>query len=136
MWADVTSGTVHAGMASAAVGRTVVDLGKGTALAILGSGRLSLYPGVPTFLELGAKDPGLSLVSLTGIVTSKGVPDQIIERISTLAVEAGKDESTWRRFQANSAEQPAIGRAEFSKWIKEEGPVWTELTSALGIQTN
>lgn len=136
MWADVASGTLHAGIASAGVGRTVIDMERGVALAIQGRNRVTKYPGTPTFLELGAKDPGLSLMSVTGIVVPKGVPDEVIETISTLAVEAGKDEATWQKFQAAGADQRAIGRAEFSQWVKEEGPLWSELTSALALESN
>jgi len=136
MWADVASGSLQGGIASGAVGKNVIDLGKGTALAIQGRNRLSKYPGIPTFAELGAKDPGLSLMSVTGIVATKGVPEQVINTVSELSVEAGKDPETWEKFQIAGAEQRAIGRAEFSRWVTEEGPVWHKLTSALGLGSN
>ena len=107
-----------------------------TALAIQGRNRLSKYPGIPTFLELGAKDPGLSLMSVTGIVAVKGVPEQVINTVSELGVEAGKDPETWEKFEIAGAEQRPIGRAEFSRWVTEEGPVWHKLTSALGLGSN
>lgn len=136
MWADVASGSLQGGIASGAVGQTVIDLGKGTALAIQGRNRLSKYPGIPTFAELGATDPGLSLMSVTGIVASKGVPDEVINTVSELAVEAGKDQATWEKFQIAGAEQRAIGRADFKRWITEEGPVWEKLTGALALGSN
>jgi tripartite-type tricarboxylate transporter receptor subunit TctC len=133
MWADLTVGSLDGGIASGAVGMNVITLGKGTALAIQGRNRLSRYPGVPTFQELGGTDPGLSLMSVTGILAPAGVPDQIINTISELAVEAGQDEATWQKFQAAGSEQRAIGRADFKRWVNEEGPVWAEMTKALGL---
>lgn len=136
MWADVASGSLQGGIASGAVGKNIIDLGKGTALAIQGRNRLSKYPGIPTFAELGANDPGLSLMSVTGIVAAKGVPEEVINTVSDLAVEAGKDEATWEKFQIAGAEQRAIGRVEFKRWITEEGPVWEKLTGALALGSN
>jgi len=136
MWADVIAGSLDGGIASGAVGMNVIHLGKGTALAIQGRNRLSTYPDVPTFLELGAKDPGLSLMSVTGILAPAGVPDHIIDTISELAVEAGRDEATWQKFVTVGAEQKSIGRADFKRWVTEDGPLWSELVGALGLQSN
>jgi len=136
MWADLAAGSLDGGIASGAVGMNVIHLGKGTALAIQGRNRLSTYPDVPTFLELGAKDPGLSLMSVTGILAPAGVPDHIIDTISELSVEAGRDEATWQKFVTVGAEQKAIGRAEFKRWVADDGPLWTELTGALGLSSN
>lgn len=136
MWADVIAGSLDGGIASGAVGMNVIHLGKGTALAIQGRNRLSSYPTVPTFQELGANDPGLSLMSVTGILAPAGVPENVIDTVSELAVEAGKDEATWQKFRTVGAEQRAIGRAEFKKWVVEEGPVWAEMTGALGLRSN
>jgi len=136
MWADVIAGSLDGGIASGAVGMNVIHLGKGTALAIQGRNRLSTYPTVPTFLELGANDPGLSLMSVTGILAPAGVPDHIINTVSELAVEAGRDEATWQKFVTVGAEQKSIGRAEFKRWVTEDGPLWSELTGALGLQSN
>lgn len=133
MWADVAAGSLQGGIASGAVGMNVITLGKGTALAIQGRNRLSKYPGVPTFLELGAPDPGLSLMSVTGILAPAGCPDAVINTVSELAVDAGRDEATWEKFQIAGAEQRAIGRVEFKRWVTEEGPVWRELTGSLGL---
>ena len=75
-------------------------------------------------------------MSVTGIVAVKGVPEQVIDTVSELSVEAGKDEATWEKFQIAGAEQRAIGRAEFNRWVTEEGPVWHKLTSALALDSN
>ena len=136
MWADLMVGSLDGGIASGAVGMNVILAGKGTALAIQGRNRLSKYPEVPTFLELGGSDPGLSLMSVTGILAPAGVPDHIINTISELSVEAGRDEATWEKFMAAGAETRPIGRAEFKRWVNEEGPVWTEMTGGLGLSSN
>lgn len=136
MWADLAAGSLTGGIASGAVGMNVIQLGKGTALAIQGRARLSKYPDVPTFAEIGGTDPGLSLMSVTGILAPAGVPDQIRNTISELSVAAGRDEATWEKFQTAGAEQRAIGQADFKRWVTEEGPVWEKMTSGLGLTSN
>jgi tripartite-type tricarboxylate transporter receptor subunit TctC len=136
MWADLMVGSLDGGIASGAVGMNVILAGKGTALAIQGRNRLSKYPDVPTFLELGGTDPGLSLMSVTGILAPAGAPDHIINTISELSVEAGRDEATWEKFVTAGAEQRSIGRVEFKRWVNDEGPVWTAMTGGLGLSSN
>lgn len=133
MWADLAAGSLHAGLGGGAGGLNVVNMGKGKAVAIQGRNRLMNFPNVPTFRELGGTAPGLSLMSVTGILAPVGVPDQILDTISELGVEAGRDEATWQKFMTAGAEQRPIGRAEFKRWVTEEGPVWTELTAGLGL---
>lgn len=136
MWADLSVGSLDGGIASGAVGMNVITLGKGTALAIQGRNRLSRYPNVPTFQEIGGSDPGLSLMSVTGILAPAGVPEQIINTVSELAFAAGQDEATWEKFQTVGSEQRAIGRAEFKRWVSEEGPLWDQMTRALNLTSN
>jgi len=133
MWADLTVGSLDGGIASGAVGMNVITLGKGTALAIQGRNRLSRYPDVPTFHEIGGTDPGLSLMSVTGLLAPAGVSEDIINKLSELCVDAGKDEATWQKFQTAGSEQRAIGRADFNRWVKEDGPLWDQMTRALGL---
>ena len=136
MWADLNVGSLDGGIASGTVGMSVITLGKGTALAIQGRNRIVRYPQVPTFLEIGGTDPGLSLMSVTGLLAPAGVPEQVLTTVSQLAVEAGQDEAQWQKFQTVGAEQRPIGRADFKKWVKDEGPVWEKMTNALGISTS
>jgi tripartite-type tricarboxylate transporter receptor subunit TctC len=136
MWADLSVGSLDGGIASGAVGMNVITLGKGTALAIQGRNRLSRYPNVPTFTEIGGTDAGLSLMSVTGMLAPAGVPEQVINTVSELCYAAGQDEATWEKFQTVGSEQRAINRAEFKRWVNEEGPIWREMVGGLGISTN
>lgn len=136
MWADLAAGSLHAGLGGGAGGLNVVNMGKGKAVAIQGRNRLLNFPDVPTFLERVGLTPGLSLMSVTGILAPVGVPDQILDTISELSMEAGRDAATWQKFMTAGAEQRPIGRTEFKRWVLEEGPVWTELTAGLGLTPN
>ena len=44
-------------------------------------------------------------MSVTGILAPGGVPDHIVDTISELSVEDGRDEATWQKFMAAGAEQ-------------------------------
>lgn len=133
MWADLAGGSVHAAIGGGAGAQNVVDMGKAKAVAIQGRNRLLKMPDVPTFLELGAKERGLSLMGHTCMMAPAGVPENIVELYSKLMVESGQDEATWQRFLIVGAEEKPIGRAQLKKWIVEEGPIWAELTAALGV---
>jgi len=88
---------------------------------------------VPTFLELGATERGLSLMGHTCMMAPAGVPENIVELYSQLMVESGRDEATWQKFLIVGAEEKPISRQQLKKWIVEEGPIWAELTAGLGL---
>lgn len=136
MWTDVAAGSITGGIASGITGKNVIDLGKGTALAVQGRNRLMKYPDVPTFLELGGTDPGLSLMSVTGILAPVGVPDQILNTVSELSIAAGNDAATWEKFVTAGGEQKPLDRVGFKKWVTEDGPIWEKMTNALGLTSN
>ena len=48
--------------------------------------------------------------TVTGIIASSNVPDQIVNTISDLCVAAGNDEATWQKFRVAGSEQKPIGR--------------------------
>lgn len=133
LWADLAGGSIHAAIGSATGGKNVIDMGKGKAIAIQGRNRLLKMPEVPTFPELGATEPGLSLMGHTVMMAPAGVPEEIVEAYSQAMVAAGNDETSWTRFMAVGAEEKPIGRADLKKWIVEEGPLWAELTAGLGL---
>lgn len=133
LWADLAGGTLHAAIGGGAGAQNVIDLGKGRAVAIQGRNRLLKLPDVPTFLELGVKERGLSLMGHTCMMAPAVVPENIINLYSDLMVEAGRDEATWQKFLTVAAEERPIGRAQLKQWIVEEGPVWAELTAGLGL---
>lgn len=133
MWADLAGGSIHAAIGGGAGAQNVVDMGKGKAVAIQGRNRLLKLPDVPTFLELGATERGLSLMGHTCMMAPAAAPENIVDLYSELMVESGRDEATWQKFLTVGAEERPISRAQLKKWIVEEGPIWAELTAGLGL---
>lgn len=133
MFADLASGTLSACIGGTGGSLNLVDLGKGRALAVQGRKRLMKFPDVPTFAELGGTAPGLSLMGHTCMLAPAGVPENILDVYSDLMVEAGRDEGSWQRLLTIGAEDKPISRAELKKWIVDDGPVWFELTTGLGL---
>jgi tripartite-type tricarboxylate transporter receptor subunit TctC len=133
MWADLASGTLHAAFGSRTGGRNVVAMGRGNAVAIQGRSRVMDMPDVPTFLEQGVTERGLSLMGYTCMMAPAAVPESVVDQYSDLIVEAGRDEPTWQKLMALGTEERPIGRAQLKKWIVEEGPIWAELTEGLGL---
>lgn len=133
MFADLAGGTLSACIGGTAGSMNLVDLGKGRALAVQGRKRLMKFPDVPTFLDMGAKAPGLLLMGHTCMMAPTGVPEHILEVYSNTMVECGSDEATWQKFMNIGAEDKPISRVELKRWIVEDGPIWFELTSGLGL---
>lgn len=133
MFADIAGGSLHAAIGGGGGSLNVVDLGKVRAVAIQGRNRLMKFPNVPTFLEMGFKERGLSMMGHTCMMAPAGVPENIVSVYSDLMVESGRDEATWQRFMIAGAEERPIGREALKRWIVEEGPLWAEQTSALGL---
>lgn len=136
MWADLAGGSLHAAIAGGAGALNIVDMGKGKAVAVQGRTRLMKFPDVPTFLEQGATARGLSLMGYTCMMAPASLSMDIVDTYSDLMIESGRDETTWQKFLTVGAEERPIGRAQFQKWILEEGPVWGELIAGLGLTPN
>ena len=68
-----------------------INTGKLRPLALAGSSRSSLLPGVPT-IEEAVPLPGYSMNSWIGVVAPAGTPKQIIERMNAEIVRVVKDE--------------------------------------------
>lgn len=61
------------------------------------------------------------------------MPDELVNRYSSLFVEAGKSEKVQQILDSFGIDESAIGREGFQKLFKEDGPVWLRLVSSLGL---
>jgi hypothetical protein len=57
----------------------------------------------------------------------------MLERLSTLMVEAGKSERVRRLLETMSIDEAMVGYVEARRRHEAEKPVWIELVSSLGL---
>src|SRR5262249_12585886 len=88
---DLLSGRIQAITASIPAALPYISQGKLRALAVTGSRRAPLLPGVPTWGEAGINDA--EVINYWGIVAPAGTPRVIVERLNaaTRAVLAQPD---------------------------------------------
>jgi tripartite-type tricarboxylate transporter receptor subunit TctC len=133
MWQDFLTGSLQGGTGAWFVARNVVlETGKGRAIAV-SQKRMKKLPDVPSFAEQGVTSDVFKLQGFVCVVGPAGMPNEITNRFSDLFVEAGKSEKIQQLLDQFGIDDSAIGRPGFEKLVKEEGPVWLNAVSSLGL---
>ncbi|MBN9430759.1 MAG: tripartite tricarboxylate transporter substrate binding protein [Burkholderiales bacterium] len=124
MLTDLLSGQVQSGLLSIGITRAQVEAGKVKPLAVLGRQRVSFFPDVPTFTELGVKD--LDWDYAVAMYAPAGVPKPILTKLETeltalLRTPAFRDALLARSnepWQASSAELTKRLGSDIARWNK------------------
>lgn len=132
MWQDLAAGVIQAVNGSIVAGAPVLQSG-GKMLAVPTRRRNSAFPNVPTFWEEGVKLRAFEIEGFICMVGPKGMPEDMLEKLSTLMVEGGKSERVQKVLAASYIDTAAISRQEFRKIYDRDGPVWIELVRGLGL---
>lgn len=111
-----------------------VNAGKVRALAVVGPGRLSSLPNVPTFRELGF--PAMEAASgWYGIFAPAGTPTNVIHRLNTEIVRILRMPSVTERVAAMGLEAASSSPDELAAILKEDlrrmGPIVKQANVAL-----
>jgi tripartite-type tricarboxylate transporter receptor subunit TctC len=93
-------------------------------IATFGPKRYSLYPNVPTFVDLGYKS---WMASPSGIVGPKGLPAPIVEKLHNAFKEAMKDPNFLRVVQNQTLEVAYKNPADLAKEIVELNTLFVNL---------
>jgi tripartite-type tricarboxylate transporter receptor subunit TctC len=109
-----------------------IDAGKLRALAVAAPKRLSFYPNVPTFAELGLKD--VNDQAWYGLVVPAKTPKDIVEKIHAATVKAVNSPAVKEKLAAQGAEPVANSPAEFAAQIKVEYEKMKAIVSKKGIK--
>ena len=92
MWQDFAAGVLQAAMGSFPNAMNAVESGAGKAIAVSMMKRNKRLPVVPTFTEQGVHSKIFALNPYIGLLGPAGIPQDVVERLSTLMVEAGKSD--------------------------------------------
>ncbi len=109
-----------------------LQTGTGRAIAVWPR-RSRKLPDVATFLEQGATSRMFGLRGYICLAGPSGMPQEIVERLSTLMVEAGKSERVQKLLDMWGIDEAAQGYVEARRLHEAEKPVWIELVSSLGL---
>jgi tripartite-type tricarboxylate transporter receptor subunit TctC len=133
MWQDFAAGVLQAAMGSYANAVNALESGAGKAIAVQTTTRSRKLPDVPTFFEQGAES---KLFAITGYAFLAGpidMPQDIVERLSGLMVEAGKTDRIQKLLDSYGIDESAQGHVAFKKLYDSETPPLVAAVKALGL---
>jgi tripartite-type tricarboxylate transporter receptor subunit TctC len=101
-------------------------------LAVASSKRLSDFPDVPTFKELGYSDVvATAWFSISG---PPGMPKEIVERLNKTIVKALDQPEVRKRLDQDAIEVEPMDPETFTKFVEAEVARWTPIAKASGAQ--
>jgi tripartite-type tricarboxylate transporter receptor subunit TctC len=134
MWQDFLSGSIQLATGSYQAAVPALESGKGRAIAVPTPKRMRKLPDVATCLEQGYTTKVFQLVSWTGLFGPAAMPQDRIDLLSRLMVEAGKGERVQKTLDTFGIDVAALDRATALNVYKDEGPVWIDAVRQLGIE--
>jgi tripartite-type tricarboxylate transporter receptor subunit TctC len=102
------------------------------ALAVTGSERSALFPGIPTVAESGL--PGFESGSMVGILAPAKTPEAIIKRLNQEIVRLLNTPEVKERFFNNGTEAKGSTPEEFAAKIKSEMSRLGKVIKDVGIR--
>jgi tripartite-type tricarboxylate transporter receptor subunit TctC len=134
MWQDVASGAVQGASGSYASASAVLQTGAGRPIAVPTMERMKKLPDVPTFYEQGLTEKAFQVRGWVGCAAPVETPDDVVQKLSDLMVEAGKTERIQKIIDTFGIDEAARDRTYFKKVLDEEGPVWLDVIKSLNIE--
>lgn len=134
MWVDVASASLTGGSGSYAAASSVLQTGKGRAIAVPTKKRMRKLPDVPTFLEQGLSDNAFQVQGFICLVGPAAMPKDIVLKLSDMMVEGGKTERIQKILDTFGIDVAAQDHVFFEKILAEQGPVWINLVKGLNIE--
>ncbi len=128
---DLLAGQVQVVFADMPVALPYVKSGAFRAIAVAGSKPFPLTPGVPTAIEAGL--PGFVLDNWWGLLTPKGVPQKIINKLNAGIVKALKQPDVIARYTALGIEAVSSTPQEFTNIIKSDQAKYVKVIKDAGI---
>ena len=129
---DVIAGEVSLMIAAVSTALPYIREGRLVPIAIGSLDRLSSIPNVPTISESGY--PGFEAIAWQGLLSPKGTPNALIEKISTDIRKITQSSSYKEALILRGTESRTSSSSEMSKRIKTEFDKTNSLIKSLNIQ--
>ncbi|VCU68828.1 Tripartite tricarboxylate transporter family receptor [Pigmentiphaga humi] len=133
MYAAVANGDVAFSVATIRSFAPLVDAGKLKVLAVAAPKRLPAYPDIPTVEESGGP-AGLEVTTWTGLVAPRGVPADIVERISADIARALNEDDVKQRFTADGVMAWPSTPTAMAALLRDEHQTYRDLIKRVGLQ--
>ena len=133
MWHDFAAGELQAAMGSFPNAMNAVESGAGKAIAVSMTKRNKRLPDVPTFIEQGVQSKVFALHPYVSLVGPAGISQDVVQRLSTLMVEAGKSDRVQNLLDTYGIDEAAQDHIAFNQLYESETPIWVEAVRELGL---
>jgi tripartite-type tricarboxylate transporter receptor subunit TctC len=131
MWQDLAAGVLQGAMGSYPNGINAVEAGAGRVIAV--TKRSAKLPGVPTLVEQGLKSKVFALSAYFFLAGPAGIPQDVVERLSALMVEAGTTERVRKLLDSFGIDEAPQGHIAFKKLYDSETSTWVDAARALDL---
>ncbi len=128
---DLLSGQVNMMFEGGVSSLPPARAGKLRALGTTAAKRTAAMSELPTIAEAGV--PGYEVNTWFGLMTTSGVPRNVIDRLNHEAVDMVKLPSTQDKFRTAGIELVSSTPEAFGQRIRAEIPLWTKIMRDIGI---
>jgi tripartite-type tricarboxylate transporter receptor subunit TctC len=128
----IMRGEVAFGCISVTAVKGLIDGGRLTALAVTGSKRSPVLPGVPTVAESGY--PGFDMALTVGFFAPAATPKDVVERLNSDVRKVLGMAEVRERFAAQGVEANGSTPEELGAMLAGEVAQWADLIKAAGIR--
>ncbi|MBR1226326.1 MULTISPECIES: tripartite tricarboxylate transporter substrate binding protein [unclassified Bradyrhizobium] len=132
MWNDIAGQTLDGAAGSYAAAAPVIQAGTGNLIGVVGS-RLPPYPDTPTMTEQGAVGDFYDLRAFTTFAVPTGTPQDIVQRISELLIQAGSDSKVQQMLNNFILSSPA-NLETTARIFKRDSDVMLGILRDLGVK--
>lgn len=129
---DLLAGQVQVVFADMPVALPYVKSGAFRAIAVAGSKPFPLTPGIPTAIEAGL--PGFVLDNWWGLLTPKGVPQKIVDKLNAEIVKSLQQPDVIERYTALGIESVTSTPQAFANIIKSDLTKYLKVIKDAGIK--
>lgn len=129
---DLLSGRIHMQFATPINARPHVATGRLRALALTSNARSSADPDLPTLAEAGV--PGYLVDQWYGIITSRGVPRRVINRLATEIAIAARAAEVVQQLRKDGFDAVSSTPEAFDAHLKAEIAKWRKLIQDAGLK--
>lgn len=122
---DLIAGRVHVGIAPLAAGLAHAKEGRLRMLAVILPTRSPTAPEVPTTAEAG--QPGVSVTTWAAIFGPRGLPGEVVKRISGEMARVGQQAEVRGQFDRQGFRGEIAGPDALSGIVKQELAIWSKI---------
>ncbi len=126
---DLVANQTQAVFVTGSTAGPLIKSGRLRAIAVTSANRLTNFPDVPTFAELGY--PKLTAMSWFSLSGPSGLPEAIVNRLNTELTRVFSSPEMRAKFEKESIEFRAMDPKAFTSFFKSEIEFWTPYVQSL-----